>query len=80
MSQSSRHPSPHPKGADDEELSEYLVRVEWIKTLPREQAIWEKGMFANQNTAVRMRDQFTLELLIDRFDLEGGESNRQQEG
>ena len=65
------------EGADDDEMSEYLVRVEWIKTLPREQAIWEKGMFANQNTAVRMRDQFTLELLIDRFDLEGGESNRQ---
>jgi hypothetical protein len=58
------------EGADDEDLSEYMVRVEWIKTLPRDQAIWEKGMFANQNTAVRMRDQFTLERLTERFGLE----------
>jgi hypothetical protein len=61
------------QGADDEELSEYMVRVDWIKTLPRDEAIWEKGMFANQNTAVRMRDQFTLERLIERFGLEDGE-------
>ena len=30
---------------------EYVVRVEWIKTLPREQAIKERGLSANQNSA-----------------------------
>jgi hypothetical protein len=58
------------KNADDPELSEYLVRVEWIKTLPREEAIWETGMFANQNTVCRLRNKFTLERLSKHFELE----------
>lgn len=56
--------------ADDEELTDYLVRVDWIKTLPREQAIREKGMFANQNTVVRLRDPFTLQRLAEVFELD----------
>lgn len=55
--------------ADDEDKSEYLVRVDWLKTVPKEEAIWKKGMFANQNTAARLRDPFTLETLIDAFGL-----------
>lgn len=55
--------------ADDEELSEYLVRVEWLKALPREQAIWEKGMFANQNTVCKLRNKFTLDRLVELFGL-----------
>ena len=31
---------------------EYLVRVEWIKTVPVNQAIKEKGFFGNQNAEV----------------------------
>jgi hypothetical protein len=61
------------KGADEPERSEYLVRVDWIKTLPRDQAIWEKGMFANQNSAAKLRHQFTLERLTEAFDLERDE-------
>ena len=56
--------------ADDEEQSEYLARVEWQKTLSKEDAIWEKGMFANQNTVVRLRDPFTLERLVEAFALD----------
>lgn len=41
--------------AGDEELDEYVVRVKWLKTLPREEAVWEKGFFANQNTACQLR-------------------------
>jgi hypothetical protein len=62
------------KGADDPELSEYLVRVDWIKTLPREQAIREKGMFANQNSATKLRHQPTLERLIEVFNLDREET------
>lgn len=40
------------------------------KTLPKEKAIWEKGMFANQNTVVRLRDSFTLERLVEAFALD----------
>ena len=58
------------ENADDPEKSEYVVRVDWIKTRDRDNAIWEKGMFANQNTACKLRNRFTLDRLIDRFGLE----------
>jgi len=58
------------ENADDPELSEYVVRIEWIKTLPKGEAVWETGMFANQNTVCRLRNRFTLERLIKHFDLE----------
>lgn len=57
-------------GEPDEEKQENVVGVRWIKTVPRDKAFWEKGMFANQNTVVRLRDSFTLERLADFFDLE----------
>ncbi|MFC1735515.1 endonuclease NucS domain-containing protein [Candidatus Hydrogenedentota bacterium] len=55
------------KDMEKEELSEQLVRVEWEKTIPREQAYWEKGFFANQNTVCRLRNKFTLERLARFF-------------
>jgi hypothetical protein len=58
-------------GVDDDEQREYLVRVEWQITRHREQAFREKGMFANQNTVVRLRDPFTLERLTELFGLDG---------
>ena len=54
----------------DEDKLEHVAGIRWIKTLPREQAFWEKGMFANQNTVVRLRDPFTLERLTERFGLD----------
>jgi len=57
-------------GATVPDLSEYVVRVEWIKTLPVSQAIWEKGMFANQNSACKLRNKFTLERLVPAFGLD----------
>lgn len=56
--------------ADDPENSEHVVRVEWTKAVPKEQAIWEKGMFANQNSACKLRNRFTLERLVERFGLD----------
>jgi hypothetical protein len=58
--------------ADEPELCEYLVRVDWIDTRPREEALWEKGMFANQNVVAKLRQAFTLQRLGEHFDL--GES------
>lgn len=49
---------------------EYLVRIDWIKTLNEEDAYWEKGLRANQNSAFKLKNKFTLEKLIDRFELE----------
>jgi hypothetical protein len=56
--------------ADDPELCEYLVRVDWIETRRREEAFWEKGMFANQNVVARLRQPFTLQKLGEVFDLD----------
>jgi len=58
--------------ADDPERCAYFVRVDWVKTVPREQAFWEAGMFANQNSAAKLRQQFTLERLIEHFELDQG--------
>jgi hypothetical protein len=56
--------------ADDPELSEYLVRVDWIATKTKEQAVWEKGMFANQNSACKLRNKFTVERLSELFGID----------
>ena len=54
----------------DSDKAEYMVRVQWLKTLPLEQAYWEKGMYGNQNTVTKLRNKFTLERLVKHFDLE----------
>jgi hypothetical protein len=62
--------------ADDPERTEYVVGVDWVKTLPRNEAIWEKDMFANQNSACRLTHTFTREILLDRFHLADDEGAR----
>lgn len=58
------------ENADDPDRSEYLVRVEWLKTVQADNAVWEKGMFANQNSACKMRSTFTIERLVQNFGLD----------
>jgi hypothetical protein len=53
--------------ADDPEQSEYLARVRWFDTRTREEAVWEKGMFANQNVVAKLRQPFTLQRLVEVF-------------
>lgn len=55
---------------DDPELSYYAVGVEWLVAVPREEAYWEKGLFAIQHIACKMRSQFTIERLTQHFQLE----------
>ena len=55
--------------AQDPDRYEYFVSVEWIRTVPKEEAYWEKGLFAIQHTACRLRNQFTLERLVQHFHL-----------
>ena len=59
--------------ADDPEQSEYLARVRWVDTRHREQAIWEKGMFANQNVVAKLRQPFTLQRLGEAFNINGAD-------
>jgi hypothetical protein len=62
--------------ADDPERSEYLARVDWLDTRPREQAIWEKGMFANQNVVAKLRQPFTLQRLAEVFRVSTSEGGK----
>ena len=48
-------------------LAEWVIPVTWDKAIPRDKAFWEKGMFANQNSACKLRNQFTLERLYPHF-------------
>lgn len=59
----------------DPEQSEYLVRVRWLDTRSREQGLWEKGMFANQNVVAKLRQPFTLQRLSDFFTVPEGASS-----
>jgi len=55
-----------------EEELEYYVRVYWIKTVPLEQAIKEKGFFGNQNSVARPKARkwiHTIERLKKRFEI-----------
>ncbi len=61
----------HTQSADPE-YAEYFVPVRWIESLPKSQAYWEKGMFANQNSAGKLRQRFALDKLIDHFALDDG--------
>jgi hypothetical protein len=54
--------------ADDPDESEYLAAIRWLDARPREQAVWEKGMFANQNVVAKLRQPFTLQRLTEIFD------------
>ena len=55
---------------DDLDLCEHLVRVEWIKAVPKTKAFWEKGLFAIQHTACRLTSSFTIEKLSQHFGLD----------
>lgn len=60
----------HYPPADDEDTAEYVVPVEWISTRPKELAVHKKGLFANQNTACKLRNRFTLNTLYTEFGIE----------
>lgn len=47
----------------DADEAEWLVPVEWIASVPREQAVWERGMYANQSIVTQLRQPFTLDVL-----------------
>jgi hypothetical protein len=61
-----------PVGGED--TAEYVVPVEWITTRPRELAVHQKGLFANQNSACKLRSRFTLNTLYSEFGLEDAET------
>lgn len=56
-------------GVDDDD-AEWVVPVEWIDARPEADAYWEKGMFASQHSACKLRQEFTLERLARHFGID----------
>lgn len=55
--------------ADDPELREHVVRVEWLEARPLADAVWQTGLFTNQMPACKLRDRETIEYLERGFGL-----------
>jgi hypothetical protein len=51
----------HNEAGDTDEKAEYVVTVEWEATVPVTQAIWKRGLFANQNSECKLSKQFTID-------------------
>ncbi len=54
------------RGAGDEN-DEWVVPVTWLSARPESDAFWQKGMFASQHSACKLRQEFTLGLLEGHF-------------
>jgi hypothetical protein len=52
---------------DDRNRREYVVRVRWQVAVPREEAFWIPGLYANENSVTRLRDPWTLQRLCEAF-------------
>ena len=61
-------------GTDDDN-AEWVVPVEWIDARSLDEGFWEKGMFASQHSACKLRQEFTLERLARHFGLDGEDSD-----
>ncbi|MDF2991416.1 MAG: hypothetical protein K0S37_1930 [Microbacterium sp.] len=57
------------RDAVNDDDNEWVVPVTWIDTVPEQDAYREKGLFANQNSACRLKQEFTLDRLAQRFDI-----------
>jgi hypothetical protein len=58
---------------DNDDMAEYIVRVEWIKTRPLNKAIREKGFFGNQHSACKPTAKswvHTIDRLKQKFGVE----------
>ena len=55
------------ENSDNEELSEWIVGVRWIKTVPKAQAKTFVGVFANQNVVCKLRHEQTLKFVKQEF-------------
>lgn len=67
-----RHGDPGQTQTDDN--AEFVVPVRWIACHPKADAYWKKGMFANQNSACKLRQEFTLERLAKHFGPDGDDT------
>jgi hypothetical protein len=63
-----RHCEPGQVESDD--ISEWVLPVQWLVAVPLADAYAEPGMFYNPNTSCKLRQEFTLARLADHFGLD----------
>jgi len=61
------------ENADNPDLSEWVVGIQWLKTFKREEAKTFMGVFANQNIVCKLRHQATLDFLKKEFNVKEAE-------
>ncbi|MBF6218039.1 hypothetical protein IU479_07940 [Nocardia abscessus] len=61
-----RHAISQPR--PDEDYREWILPVRWHQTVGRESAFRKPGLFANQNSACNLRNQFTIDEVTNFFD------------
>ncbi|MEM5018229.1 DUF91 domain-containing protein [Metabacillus indicus] len=54
---------------EDLEKCEYVVKVKWLANVSKEEAYWVKGLKANQNSAYKLRSQYTIDKVLEFFEL-----------
>ncbi len=60
----------HSDKIDNPDECEYFVPVQWLQTVPKQQAFYEVGLFGNQNTVCQPTTpkwRFTVERLMEKF-------------
>lgn len=60
----------HPE-TDDPDNREWIVPVTWEHTVSGVDGVWQTGFFANQNSACKLRNKFTIESVLKNFKLMG---------
>ncbi|WP_329243251.1 endonuclease NucS domain-containing protein [Streptomyces canus] len=58
--------------SDADDRREWIVPVTWERAVPREEALWRTGFFANQNSACKLRARFTIEEVTRQFGMDQG--------
>jgi hypothetical protein len=56
--------------SDDDDMTEYAVPVKWLATSPASDAVSQRGLFASQVTACKLRDERTINVVTSSFGVE----------
>lgn len=56
---------------EGEDYREWILPIRWLHTVGRDQALWKPGLFANQNSACKLRNQLTIDEVTKHFEPAG---------
>lgn len=70
-------PEEHPWKIPPEKVenAEWMAKIEWLKTVSKENAKWIINGFANQNVVCKLRDKRTFDFLVKAFEIDPEDIN-----